>query len=217
MSKIDKAANGIYIASVIGYWPIMIILILTVAVIRSCVTTPVDPLDNSIMKRGYTITNLMVYDSVGNGFEVVYTTVNAVTDARFQEIRYRPHICSSFKKLQKDAPLHFGLLLDTDIYDFAEFAKKYDSDPDITINSIFVCGEEKEDMYRQKSPRGDNFATLKEIYTQQGIQYITSLEIYCSIPNARRCYKYWKCNGDYSTSLTDERYSHVERREIDNR
>lgn len=217
MSKIDKTANGIHIASAIGFWPIMIVLIIIVAAIRSCTTPPVDPLDNSIMKRGYTVENLMVRDSLTNGFEVVYTTVNAVTDARFQEIRTRPHIRTSFEKLKNDAPLHFGLMLDTDIYDFAEFAKKYDSDPDIEMNSIFVCGEEKEDMYRRKSPRGDHFATLKEIYTQQGIQYLPSLEIYCSIPNARRSYKYWKCNGDYSTSLTDERYSHVERREIDNR
>lgn len=217
MSKMEKAANGVYIASAIGGSSIIIALILIVAMIRSCTITPIDPLDDSIMKRGHIIENLMVRDSLTNGFEVVYGTVNAVTDARFQEIRYRPHIRASFKKLQKDAPLHFGLMLDTDIYDFAKFAKKYDSDPDIKINSIFVVGEKKQDMYRQKSPRGDNFVTLEEIFTEQGIQYITFLEIYCSIPNAPRCYKYWRCNGDHSTSSTDERYSHVERRELDNR
>ncbi len=182
--------------------------------VKCCVTTPIDPIDNSINKRSHVIRNVIVYDSVGNGFEVAYQTANAVTNARLDEIYSRKHITSSFETLQKEAPKHFGLMLNTDIYDFALFAKRYDSDPDIKINAIFVSGVEKQDMYRQPNPNGDNFASLNQIHTEQGIQYIRGSDIFYYISKNKRIYRYWQCSGTYSTSLTDERYSHVDKRDV---
>lgn len=211
---IDKTAEGIYVGAAIGFWPIFIVLIAIIGMVKCCVTTPVDPMDNSNMKQSHIIRNLIVYDSARNGFEVVYQTTNAVTNARFDEIWSRKHIDIGFEKLQKEAPEHFGLMLNTDIYDFGLFAVGYIPDPDITINTIFVYGRDKEDMYRQPNPNGDNFATLKEIYTEQGIQYIRGKDIFYYKGGGTRIYRYWQCNGIYSTSSTDERFSHVEKREI---
>ena len=206
--------RGVYAVGLIGGIPCLIIFTLIIGEVKECAGEKVDKIDNSINIRKYAFKNLYVTDSIRNGFEVVYQTVNDVTSARLDEIRSRQHVKEAFMALKNDAPIHFGLMLNTDIYDFAEFAKRYDYDKDVKINAIFVSGRDKEAMYQRPSPRGATFASGNEIFYEQGIQYIYGSDIYPYAENPERTYRYWQCNGTYSTSTTDERYSHVELREI---
>jgi hypothetical protein len=131
-----------------------------------------------------------------------------------EEIQHRPHIVSAFKRLQTDAPVHFGgSLLYTDIYDFADFAIKYDPDPDIELHNIFVAGNEKSKRYIGPNPKIPNSAQYFNFGTEQGVQYIRHDDIYFRRRKSEQIYRYWKCYGIHSISSTDECYSHFSEEE----
>jgi hypothetical protein len=166
-------------------------------------------MDDSIIKSREVVEHLNVLDSTHNGFRVVYATKNNVTKVRLTEIQHRPHIIDAFSRLKTDAPVHFGgSLLYTDIYDFADFAVQYDSDPDIELHNIFVAGHEKSYLYIGKNTNIDNPAQYFNFGTEQGIQYLKHDDIYYRRERKNRVYRYWKCYGIHSISETDERFSH---------
>lgn len=189
------------------YWA-FIILIIIIGAIIALVGSEVDPMDNSINKIREVYSVITVTDSTGNGFELTYASTKAVTKERLKEIRNRRYIDDSFDKLKTDALLHFGNMLYTDIYDFAYFALKYDSDPDIYLDHIFVRGYDKEKLYIGNNPKIKNSASWYDSYTKQGIQYILRKDFFYCQDEEDKIYRYYKCSGLYSTSLTDERYSH---------
>lgn len=87
-----KADELVYIAAAIGPWAFIIGIVVIVGLVRGCLPDKVDPMDNSINKAREIIEYVMVRDSTGNGFRVVYVTKNPVTDKRYAEIRSRQHI-----------------------------------------------------------------------------------------------------------------------------
>lgn len=190
-----------------------IVLIVVIALFKSWFTTEPNPLDNDINKRRRLVDEIYVVDSTHNGFKVTYATRDAVSDARSREINSRAHIDAGFERLKKEAPIHFGGLLMTDIYDFAAFAKMYDSDEDVRLNRIFVFGKEKCDMYIGPNPRFENPARWISPITDQGIQYITEEDIYYRGRGVQKVYRYWKCTGMDATSSVDERFSHFSEEE----
>lgn len=209
MSKIIKNTGKIIGASVL-LWPglCLFILIVTIGLVKDCVGPKIDPMDNSINKMRERIRLVSIYDSTLSGFELQYYTKVPVTTARFNEILTRKHIFESIDKLEHDAPIHFKHnLIKTDIYDFAEFAKRYDVDPDICIAAIFVLGY-REELYLQPNPKLVDGCTWYDPGTQQGILYIKQDDIYPYNADAKRTYRYWECPGNYPTSSTDEQYTH---------
>ncbi|MDR1716074.1 MAG: hypothetical protein LBS20_09520 [Prevotella sp.] len=206
-NKINKA--DLISAVLMANWlRVIMVLAIIIGIIETCIVDDVDPIDNSINKDREVVENVIVTDSTHNGFRVVYATKNKVTRERLEEIKSRPHIQDAFKRLKKDAPVHFGSLLTTDIYDFAEFAIHYDIDPDIHIHNIFVEGYEKCKLYIGHNPGIENPAVFFNTGTEQGAQYISHKDIYYRRRKEERIYRYWKCYGIHATSCDDERYSH---------
>ncbi|PXV57439.1 hypothetical protein CLV62_15223 [Dysgonomonas alginatilytica] len=184
------------------------IIIVAVMLLKECFGEKPDPMDDSINASREIVEHIMVLDSTRNGFRVVYATENSVTKQRLEEIRNRPVIVDAFKRLKADAPVHFSNMVETDIYDFAEFAIKYDSDPAIRIHNIFISGSEKVNMYARPNPNIPDCATFINPNTDQGVQYLSHDDIYYRDRVNNRIYRYWKCYGNSSTSSTDERFSH---------
>ncbi|NDW08747.1 hypothetical protein D0T56_03640 [Dysgonomonas sp. 520] len=187
---------------------VVIILVIIIGIVKACVGSDIDPMDNSIVKSREIVEHVIVTDSTYNGFRVVYATKNSVTQERLAEIKSRKNIRDAFGRLKNDAPIHFGSLLETDIYDFAEFAIRYDVDPDIHLHNIFIEGKDKCDLYIGPNPRIENPAVFFNAGTEQGAQYISHEDIYCRRRKEDRIYRYWKCYGIHTTSSVDERYSH---------
>lgn len=189
-------------------------LVALACIIRNCAGNGTDPIDDSIISSRKAVEHLNVLDSTHNGFRVVYATKSNVTEERLQEIKSRPHIQSAFKRLQADAPVYFkGSLLYTDIYDFAGFAVRYDSDRDIQIHNIFIAGHQKSMLYFGENPKISNPVKNFNPLTGQGIQFISHDDIYFRREKRKRIYRYWKCCGNNATSSTDERYSHFSEEE----
>lgn len=187
---------------------LLIAFIIVIGILHDCFGEKIDPMDNSINKNREIVEHLIVNDSTCNGFRVVWATKYAVTKERLDEIRSRGHIYDAFHRLQVEAPLHFGSLLKTDIYDFAEFALEYESDKDIVIHNIFVNGTKKSWLYIGPNHKIQNPAVYFDFGTEQGVLYISHEDIYCRGRGKRKIYRYWKCDGINSFSDFDEQFSH---------
>lgn len=204
-----KADELVFVAAAIGPWAFIVAVVIIVGLVKSCIPDGVDPIDNSINKSREIIEHVMVRDSTGNGFRVVYVTKNPVTEERFREIRSRRHVREGFERLQREAPEHFGgNLLEADICDFALYAYRFPVDDDICIHNIFVAGKQKMDFYVRPNPDLKNCATWMNHGTEQGNQYLNEQDINIYIPNGGRRYRYWKCRYLLQESDTDERFSH---------
>lgn len=187
---------------------VLFVLIIIIGLFKECFGEKTDPLDNSFLQSQQIINEIIVADSTYNGFRVVYVTKNPVTNKRWEEISSRQHIKDNQKKLMEDAPLHFGNMTETDIYDFAEFAKKYDADPDVEIHNIFIHGYEKIALYEAPNPKIKNYAKKINRISLQGVLYINRNDVYNTRGIYQRTYRYWKCGVLYASSQTDERFIH---------
>lgn len=216
MMKNKDHINSQYVAmtfiSIAKY--LIVGLVVLIAILIPLFKPKPDPLDHSVLKKREYVNMFEVTDSLNNGFRITYATRTNVTQERLEEILSRDTIRSVQDRLKREAPLHFGTMLDVDIYDFAEFALRYDVDSDIVIHNIFVYGKEKVDLYIGPNPRIADPATWINPETRQGVQYITQNDIYGIAKKAKRIYRYWKCNGNNKISFTDERYSHFSKDEI---
>lgn len=162
-------------------------------------------LDSSYMVQRHTFTRKYITDSTGNGFEMLWFTTKAVTDKRLAEIKTRQHIWDSYQRLEEQAADHFNHdFISTDIYDFAEWAKGFDIDPDVRLVNIWVRGLEYQKLYRQPNP------DFPEVFTPYaidiGILFLNEFDVNPYNPNSGRTYRYWQCEA---TSSSDERYNHV--------
>lgn len=183
-------------------------LIIFIGVIVTC-TDNTSPMDNSINKQIEYVKQLEVLDKNGNGFRVTYVTIDAVTKPRLEEIQSRSHLRVAFLRLRREAPVHFGgSLLNTDIHDFARFARQYDCDEQIKIHCIFVHGIDKMNHYIGENPLIKNSARWMNVNTEQGNQWINRGDVYASAKGKVNYYRYWKCQVPYCISETDEHYSH---------
>lgn len=186
----------------------LLILIICIGLLKDCIRSR-DPIDDSINRSQEVVRHLEVCDTTRNGFRVVYVTNDAVTVQRLNEIRLRQPLNRAFCKLKDSAAFYFGgSLLQTDIYDFAAYARQFDVDDDVRMQNIFIFGSEKQKLYVGKNPRIENSATWINPATEQGVQYINADDIYFRVGKSERVYRYWKCHGNHSTSTTDERFSH---------
>ena len=175
----------------------LLILIICIGLLKDCIRSR-DPIDDSINRAQEVVRHLEVCD-----------TNNAVTTERLNEIRLRRPLNLAFCKLKDSAASYFGgSLLQTDIYDFAAYARRFDVDDDVRMQNIFVFGSKKQKLYVGKNPRIENSATWINPATEQGVQYINADDIYFRVGKGERVYRYWKCHGNHSTSTTDERFSH---------
>lgn len=188
---------------------VFLIIIGFIALVKSCVTDDPDPMDHSINKTQRIVDLVPVVDSTGNGFRVHYATAFPVTNERYDEIFSRRSLKEAKHRLCRDAPEHFGgSLLETDIYDFARFAREYDVCSDVHIDCIFVYGTEKTAMYARPNPNLPDGQTWINVYTEQGIQWLKHDDIYYRNDDSSRVYRYWKCPGMREISFTDERFTH---------
>lgn len=205
----QKADNAVFVASAIGPWGILMVIVGIIGLVKCCVTKPPDIAEESINKSADIIEHVMVMDSTNNGFRVVYATAETVTNEKCEEIRGRPHIQTRFNRLKVEAPKHFnGNLLDADICDFALYAYRFPIDNDLRIHNIFVAGKEKMEFYVRPNSNLPNCATWMNFSTEQGNQYLNSHDINICLQNGGRIYRYWKCRPLLQVSDTDERFSH---------
>lgn len=183
-------------------------LILLGLLVKDCVGSRGDPMDDSILSRREIVSHIEVRDSTGNGFRVVFATRDAVSAARLEEMRSRSAVQETFRLLQQQAPAHFGGdLMPVDIYDFAALAKEY-VPTGLIIQNIFVCGTEKCKLYVRDNPAIENCARWFNFSTEQGNQYLSAEDIYSRTTKQERIYRYWRCSGNHIISRTDERFSH---------
>jgi len=207
MNKLSKADHCILVLLHIK-WFVLIMIIVLIGGIKLLFADKIDPLDDSFMTKREVINMAEVRDSNGCGFDVIYMTKREVTSLRAEEIRKRPHIRPNIRKLETDAPLHFGDMLYTDIYEFAIFAKEYEIDLDVEIQNITIEGVEKCNLYIGENPNIKNSASWYNPNTRQGSLYITNIDVYKRCDKTKRVYRYWKCRGLYETSSVDEHFSH---------
>lgn len=191
--------------------PLFFIVIVMIGLMKDC-CDDTDPLDRGDSMADYGVAlHRSVNDSIGCGFRLIYGTVREVTSERLEEIRSRKHIQENFDKMSEDVLKHFNnSLLDVDIYDFSNIAKKYVLDKDIELNRIFINGKEKYDLYVGENKWfGDKSATWISTRTLQGIQWIGWHDIWREDTGNNRIYRYWKCTYPLTEkSTTDERFSH---------
>ncbi len=120
----------------------LLILIICIGLLKDCIRSR-DPIDDSINRSQEVVRHLEVCDTTRNGFRVVYVTNDAVTVQRLNEIRLRQPLNRAFCKLKDSAAFYFGgSLLQTDIYDFAAYARQFDVDDDVRMQNIFIFGPE---------------------------------------------------------------------------
>ena len=206
LEKGDRAVEGILL---IGCMPCFIVLILIIAMFRSCMGYDEIDIDNSTMRRREMYDRTVIKDSTGNGYELLWYTTNPVSDRRYEEIKSRKHLDESYKKLKKEAAAHFDNdLINTDIYDVVKYAKTFDIDSaDVRLVNIFIYGSEYEKLYqRQHKDYPDGWEMLDD--DDFGGLYLEEYDVYKRNNSALPYYRYWGC---YATSLYDERYTHVTR------
>lgn len=202
---LDFMNNGCTVVLLLGGTTSFFILVGIIGLIRSYMGYNEIDIDNSYMLQRYTFSREYIQDSTKNGYEVLWFTTKAVTDKRIKEIKSRKHIRDSYKKFKNEAADHFNHdLINTDIYDFVEYAKTFDIDPDVRLVNIWVYGNEYRQLYRRPHP------DYPEVFTpghdELGILYLEENDVYPYNLTAPRRYRYWKCGA---TSLSDERFNHV--------
>lgn len=185
----------------------MIVLIVVIGICVEIFSPKIDPIDNQATRSRDFVRLIRVTDDKGNGVRVRYITKKAVTPARLDEIQRRPYITDSLNKLIRTAPQVFGDMLLTDIYDFADYAVKFDP-PDIEIYHIFVCGPDKEKLYIGENPKIKNWAKWIHPGTHQGLLYLENKDIYTNSIGRHKVYRYYQCYGIHQISRTDEHFSH---------
>lgn len=206
----EYLTNRDYITIVLlKIWPwIAVILVILIAVVNGIFGKKVDPIDNSVNKSRKIIEHLYVKDTTNNGFRVVFASKDEITEARLEETKFRESLKQTFIKIQTDAPSHFGNMVETNIYDFAEYLLLYDLEPEIHLHNIFIYGIEKSNKYIGTNPNIKNSAKFINHGTQQGYQYLSHDDIYNLTNSDVKIYRYWKCAGINSFSYSDENFSH---------
>lgn len=202
--KADNFVGGIIL---IGCMPSFLILIAVIGIFRSCMGYDEIDIDNSIMTRRHSYRRMYITDSLGNGFETLHYTTNDVSDARYKEIMSREHLWYSYNRLRDEAADHFGHdLINTDIYDFVEYAKTFDIDSaDVRLVNIWAYGRGYEKLYhRPHEDYPDGWKDGDDVGF--GAAYLKENDVYNKNFSHIRTYRYWGCSA---TSLTDERYSHI--------
>ncbi len=207
--KADNFVGGILL---IGCMPTFLILIAVIGLFRSCMGYDEIDIDNSYMVRREMYDRFKITDSLGNGYELLLYTTNAVTDKRYEEIKSRQHLRVSYDSLRRSAADYFEHdLINTDIYDFVKYAKRFDIDSmDVRLVNIWVYGKEYAELYRRPHPdypdgvdSSDKIKGLGELFLKENDMYPYNLE-------APHRYRYWGCDA---TSLEDERYTHITERD----
>ena len=197
-------------------------LIVLVGIAVAVFSPQEDPLDRSAIKSRQLVTEIYVVDSTNNGFRVSYATINSVTRERFEEIRSRPAVRDSLSKLMEVAPRKFPDMVHLDIYDFADFAKRFDP-ADIRIHNIFVYGREKENMYIGDNPLIRNPARSIDRRTAQGLLYIRDEDItfrirtvaeFIGISSAGVCFNSLTLTNISATSPKRREYNETQRKYI---
>ena len=202
------------IATILAIYPWLIIILSVLLIcVKDMVKPKVDAIDNDIIVSTGVVRTFKVVDSTRNGFHVSYGTTRPVSSGRLLEIQSRTHLQENFKKLQREAPIHFGSLVETDIYEFADFAIQYDCDKNVELKTIFVYGEQKTAMYVRPNPSLPNFARWIDPSTRQGVQYLLKNDIYYRKHNGEKIYRYWQCFGVRAISSIDERFAHFSEEE----
>lgn len=165
-------------------------------------------IDNSTMKRRQLYDRFQITDSTGCGFELLYYTTNQVTDERYREIKSRKHLHDSYKTLRENAANHFRHdLINTDIYDFVKYAKRFDIDSlDVRLVNIWVYGKRYEKLYQQPHPDFPSSNSENCENSDLGVLYLKENDVYPYNFLCSRTYRYWGCSV---TSSKDERYTHI--------
>lgn len=207
---IDIADKGCGVVLLLGGTTSFLILIAVIGLFRSCMGIGDIDIDNSYMVQRYQFDRAYVEDSTGNGYELLWYTTNHVTKKRYEEILTRQPIRDSYQKLKEATGDHFNhKLMETDIYDFVDYAKRFDIDPDVRLVNIWVYGSEYKRLYRQPN---EHFPEVQTSFiSDMGILYLEENDVYPYNPEAGRRYRYWKCEV---ISLYDERYNHVTERDF---
>ena len=203
-STIEK---GCFTIALIGGTTSMIILIAVIGLFKGCFDEKIDPMDDTYMKQREEYSRHAIYDSTRVGFDLLWYTTNAVSKERAEEIRNREPIRKAQKEFLETVADHFNHdFLNTDIYDVAEYAKKFDVDPDVRLVNVFVTGQRLTDQYLRSNPNlPDSGCTEPSYGTDQGVLYIKEVDIYPTSEDTVRTYRYWEC---WRTSSNDERYTH---------
>lgn len=181
------------------------LLIVFIGIVKEC-SNEVPDIDR-LNAQHEMIKDVYILDDTHNGFRIRYSTANKVTQEELGDIIISDTVWQSVKQLDKDARSHFSNMVNLDIYEFAQFAKRYDH-KDITIEYIFVAGFEKKKLYIGPHPTMKNSATWLDTATDQGILWINHNDIYFYDGKGHKTYRYYKCHSIYETSTTDEHFSH---------
>jgi hypothetical protein len=207
--KKEWTENEYRTATALALWPwIAIVVIVLIGIVKGCMGNDINPLDNSVNKAREIVTHVIVVDSTHNGFRVVLASKDEITKLRKKEMQSRTSLNETCDKIKTEALLHFGSLLETNIYDFSKFLLQFKLDEDIEIHNIFVYGGEKSNFYVGPNPKIPNSANFFHFGTEQGLQYINREDIYYRSFDSLKIYRYWKCYGINALSYKDERFSH---------
>lgn len=94
----------------------------------------------------------------------------------------------------------------SDIYDVAEYAKKFDIEPNVRLVNVFVMGQRLTDQYLCPNPNlPDGGCTEPSYGTDQGVLYIREVDVYPTSDDTVRTYRYLEY---WRTSSNDEHYTH---------
>lgn len=184
---------------------LFVLLIIFIGIAKECTSEEADI--SRLNARQESIKDVYVIGGGFNGFRIRYATANKVTKEEFGNIIVADSIWQFVEQMQQDARAQFNDILHLDIYEFAQFAKRY-GHKDITIEYIFVTGEKKKRLYIGPNPMLKNSATWLDEATNQGVQWIDHNDIYFYDGKGPKTYRYYKCYSIYETSATDERFSH---------
>lgn len=184
---------------------LFVLLIVFIGIVKEC--TSEEPDIERQNARQESIKDVNIVDTGYDGFRIRYGTTDKVTKTEFENIIVTDSIWQFEEQMQEDALVQFGDMLHLDIYEFAQFAKRY-GHKDITMEYIFVTGPKKEELYIGPHPKIKNSAKWIDPNTNQGLQWLDHNDIYFYDGKGPKTYRYYKCSSPYDTSATDEHFSH---------
>lgn len=191
---------------ILKFWPIMFAIIAIIGIFKSCTAPEVDKIDTWGKKYFRSVGEVLVMDSTGNGFTVIYGSREPVTCERAKEMLYRQSACDAQEKLSDRAPKIFKQnLTDLDIFEFGKYAAKYDVNKDIVIMEIRIFGDKKRKMYERPNPKYPELGEMTIGLDRKGEMFISGQDLYGYLQGGRKLYQYYNC---MEASNKDEKFTH---------
>ncbi len=189
-----------------NYKWVFLAFIVVMMILKDCVISPTDELDVGYPLYRY-VGEIIVTDSVDNGFVVDLITTEQVTEKRLECMKERSDFTRFKERVNIESQSDRLDLLNMGVYAFLDWVLSKGLPKDIRINGITGLGHQKHLLYLQSNPNDSTYITNVPLSSNQGIIFINNIDIKNHINGYESdVYRYIDC---LENSNIDERFSHI--------